>query len=70
MVINAQEAERKRREELASREADRKLTWWNYPVPPEDEPWPFIDTVTGVPARPEMHNERWHRVRAWVERRS
>lgn len=27
----------------------------------------FVDTVTGLPARPEMHNERWHRVRAWVE---
>lgn len=66
-VINAQEAERQRREDLALREPDRKLRWWNYPVPPEEELWLFIDTVTGLPARPEMHNERWHRVRAWVE---
>ena len=34
-------------------------------MPPEDELWLFVDTVTGVPARPEMHNERWHRVRAF-----
>jgi hypothetical protein len=27
----------------------------------------FIDPVTGLPVKPEMHNERWHRVRAWVE---
>ena len=66
-VINAQEAERQRREELASREKDASLAWWNYPVPPEDELWLFVDTVTGLPVKPEMHNERWHRVRAWVE---
>ena len=63
-VLNAQEAERQRRAELAAREPDKSLAWWNYPVPPEDELWLFIDTVTGLPVKPEMHNERWHRVRA------
>ncbi len=66
-VINAQEEERQRRASLAAREKDRNLAWWNYPVPPEDELWLFVDTVTGLPVKPEMHNERWHRVRAWVE---
>jgi hypothetical protein len=66
-VINTQEIERRRREELAAREPDTNLTWWNYPVPSKDELWLFIDTVTGLPVKPEMHNERWHRVRAWVE---
>src|SRR4051794_4046168 len=46
-VINAQDAERQLRSSLAAREKDRNLAWWNYPVPPEDEPWLFIDTVTG-----------------------
>ena len=66
-VINAQEAERQRRASLAAREKDKNLAWWNYPVPPQDELWLFADTVTGLPVKPEMHNERWHRVRAWVE---
>jgi hypothetical protein len=66
-VINAQEAERQRRAALAAREKDRNLAWWNYPIPPDDELWLFIDTVTGLPVKPEMHNERWHRARAWVE---
>ncbi|MGI8576434.1 MAG: hypothetical protein ACR2KG_00625 [Nocardioidaceae bacterium] len=66
-VVNAQEAERQRRAELAAREPDKKLAWWNYPVPPEDELWVFVDTLTGLPVKPEMHNTRWHRVRAWVE---
>jgi len=66
-VVNAQEAERQRRAGLAAREPDRNLTWWNCPVPPEDEQWLFVDTVTGLRVKPEMHNERWHRVRAWVE---
>jgi len=66
-VINAQEAERQRREELARRSQDRKLAWWNYPVTPEEELWLFIDTATGLPVKPELHNERWHRIRAWVE---
>ena len=66
-VVNAQEAERQRRAELASREPDKNLAWWNYPVPPLDELWLFIDTATGLPVKPELHNERWHRVRAWVE---
>jgi hypothetical protein len=67
-VINAQEAERQRRASLAAREKDKNLTWWSHPVPPEDELWLFIDTATGLPVKPEMHNERWHRVRAWVEK--
>ena len=66
-VINAQEAERQRRASLAARQKDRNLAWWNYPVPPEDELWLFVDTVTGLLVKPEMHNQRWHRVRAWVE---
>jgi hypothetical protein len=67
-VINAQEAERQRREGLARRSQDSNLTWWNYPVPSEDELWLFIDTATGLPVKPELHNERWHRVRAWVDK--
>jgi len=64
-VFNAQEAERQRRAELAARESDKNVAWWNYPVPPEDEVWIFVDTVTGLPVKPELHNERWHRVRVW-----
>ncbi|WP_277211987.1 hypothetical protein [Isoptericola croceus] len=66
-VVNAQEEERQRRADLAAREKDRSLAWWNYPVPPEDELWLFVDTVTGLPVKPEMHNDRWHRVRKWVD---
>ena len=66
-VINAQEAERQRRATLAEREKDKALAWWNYPVPSADELWLFVDTVTGLPVKPEMHNERWHRVRSWVD---
>ena len=65
-VINAQEAERQRRASLAARNKEN-LAWWNFPVPAEDELLLFVDTVTGLPVKPEMHNERWHRVRAWVE---
>ena len=66
-VLNAQEAERQRRADLAAREPNRNLAWWNYPVPTEGELWLFVDTVTGLPVKPEMHNERWHRVRAWLD---
>lgn len=66
-VLNAQEEERQRRADLAAREPDKSLTWWNYPLPTEDELWLFVDTVTGLPAKPELHNERWHRVRVWVD---
>lgn len=66
-VVNAQESERQRRSTLAAREKDRNLTWWNYPVAPDDELWLFVDTATGLPVKPEAHNERWHRIRAWVE---
>lgn len=66
-VINALEAERHGRASLAAREKDQNLAWWNYPVSSDDELWLFVDTVTGLPVKPEMHNERWHRVRAWVE---
>lgn len=66
-VINAQDAERRRREELAARQPDRNLAWWNFPAPPIDELWLFIDTDTGLPVKPELHNERWHRIRAWVD---
>lgn len=66
-VINAQDAERRRRDELAARQPDRKLAWWNIAIPPEEELWLFIDTATGLPVKPELHNERWHRIRAWVD---
>lgn len=66
-VINAQDAERQRRADLAGRQSDKTVTWWNYPIPPEDEHWLFVDT-TGLPVKPELHDERWHRVRAWVEK--
>jgi hypothetical protein len=66
-VINAQEVERQRRASLAASSKDRNLAWWNYPIPPEDELWLFVDTVFGLPVKPEMHNERWHRVRRWVD---
>jgi len=66
-VLNAQEEEPQRRASLAQREKDRSLAWWNYPVPPEEELWLFVDIVTGLPVKPEMHNERWHRIRKWVD---
>lgn len=66
-VVNAQEGERQRRASLAAKEKDRNFAWWNYPVAPEDELWLFVDTETGLPVKPEAHNERWHRIRAWVE---
>ena len=66
-VVNAQEDERQRRVDLASRESDKGIAWWNYPIAPEHEQWIFVDTVTGLPVKPELHNERWHRVRAWVD---
>lgn len=66
-VVNAQEEERQRRAKLASREKDKGLTWWNYPVLPHEEQWIFVDTATGLPVKPEMHNNRWHRIRDWVD---
>lgn len=66
-VVNAQEEERQRRARLAAREPDKSVAWWNYPIPPEDEQWIFVDTVTGLPVKPELHNERWHRIRKWVD---
>jgi len=66
-VLNAQDEERQRRATLAAGEADRTLAWWNYPVPPAEEQWIFVDTVTGLPVKPELHNERWHRIRRWVD---
>lgn len=65
-VINAQEEERQRRAQLAAREPDATLAWWNYPVDPQDELWLFVDTATGLPVRPEMHNDRWQKIREWV----
>ena len=67
-VVNAQEVERQRRASLAARERDKNIAWWNYPVAPEEELWIFVDTATGLPVKPELHNERWHRVRDWVEK--
>jgi hypothetical protein len=51
---------------LASANLGKNLAWWNFPIAPEDELWLFMDTVTGLPVNPELHNERWHRVRSWV----
>ncbi len=65
-VINAQETERHRRASLAARDRENRA-WRNYPISAEDETWLFVDTATGLPVKPGMHNERWHRVRAWVE---
>ncbi len=67
-VTNAQATERQRRAALAAREPDRSVHWWNYPIPPEDERWLFIDATTGLPLRPELHNYLWHRVRRWVDK--
>ena len=66
-VLNRQDEERQRRAQLALRDGNSTVAWWNYSVDPEDEQWLFIDTVTGLPVKPEMHNERWHRVRRWVD---
>lgn len=67
-VINAQEKERQRRARLAAREANTTLAWWNYPIAPHEEQWLFIDTATGLPVRPELHNDRWHKIRRWVDK--
>ena len=66
-VINAQEVDRQRRAKLAAHDGDRAFAWWSYPVPAENEQWLFVDTVTGLPVKPELHNERWHRIRRWVD---
>ncbi|GAA1545912.1 hypothetical protein [Brevibacterium picturae] len=66
-VINALEDERQRRADLATAEASARLAWWNYPVDPHDEQWLFVDTATGLPVKPEMHNARWHVIRQWVD---
>jgi len=66
-VVNAQEEERQRRANLARRGVDKNLAWWNYPVPAAEEQWLFVDTVTSLPVKPELHNERWHRIRRWVD---
>lgn len=42
--------------------------WWEADVPAADELWLFIDTATGLPARSELFNDRWHRVRRWLAR--
>jgi hypothetical protein len=68
LVLNAQEEERQRRAALAAREPDKTLAWWNYPIRPAEEQWLFIDTVTRLPVKPELHNERWHRIRRWLDR--
>ncbi|USY17847.1 hypothetical protein NE857_21265 [Nocardiopsis exhalans] len=36
------------------------------PSCPQGELWLFVDTATGLPARPKMHNDRWRRIRRWV----
>lgn len=66
-VLNAQTAERQRRARLARQSGDAKLFWFNVPVDPHAEQWLFVDTKTGLPARNETHNERWHRIRRWVD---
>ena len=66
-VLNAQEEERKRRAKLAASAGGSAFAWWNYPVPAAEEQWLFVDTVTGLPVKPELHNERLHRIRRWVD---
>jgi len=66
-VIHAQQAERDRRTEAARELGDPTIHWYNLPVEPADEHWIFIDTGTDLPTRPEAFNNRWHRVRRWVE---
>ena len=66
-VLNAQEAERQRRASLAAARRTRASPGGTTRCRPTDELWLFVDTVTGLPVKPEMHNERWHRVRSWVE---
>lgn len=58
-VARAQTAERVRRGRLAG-SPDR---WWELEVDPAHECWIFVDTDTGLPPRPELLNDRWHRVR-------
>ena len=65
-VVNAQAKERARRAKLARDTGDPTIHWWNYPVDPDAELWIFVDTTTGLPPRPELHNARWHRIREWV----
>lgn len=65
-VVRVQQAERDRRSEAARELGDPTIHWYNLPVDPADEQWIFIDTATGVPTRPEALNNRWHRVRRWV----
>jgi hypothetical protein len=65
-VLNAQRAERARREKLARTSGDSTLHWYNVPVDPQTESWLFVDTETGLPVRSETHNDRWHKVRRWV----
>ncbi len=76
-VINAQQAEIRRRRLLAADEPGHDLHWWNWPgSTPQawkshdarSEPWLFIDTETGVPPRSELHNDRWHKVLRNVRR--
>lgn len=62
-VINAVNAERARR----GRKAGKPQLWWKLPVDKEAESWIFIDSWTGLPARSELHNSRWHKVRRWVD---
>jgi len=63
-VARAQIAERVRRGKLAA-SPDR---WWEVDVEPADEVWLFIDTETRLPARTELLNDRWHRVRRSLAR--
>lgn len=62
-VVRAQTAERIARGKRAS-SPDR---WWEAEVDPAQELWLFIDTDTGLPPRSELLNDRWHRVRRWLE---
>ena len=63
-VVRAQVAERIRRGKLAS-SPDR---WWEVQLEPAAELWLFIDTATGLPSRSELFNDRWHRVRRWLDK--
>ena len=66
-VTNAQQSERDRRAHAARSLGDPMVSWYNLPVEPVDERWIFVDAATGVPTRPEAFNDRWHRIRRWVD---
>jgi hypothetical protein len=62
-VVNSIVAERRQRALLAPT-PDR---WWEVQIAPEEECWLWVDTISGLPPRSELHNHYWHKVRRWVD---